>query len=343
MTLFGLDLATWWFVIVGILFAGYAVLDGFDLGAGAMHPFLGSREDRRKALNAIGPVWDGNQVWLIIGGGALFAGFPAVYATLFSAFYLPLILFLMSLIFRAISIEFRGKEPYRWWQNAWDVSYSASSILASFLLGVVLGNVILGLPIGADGEPVPGILQYLNPYALLVGASTTALFTLHGGLYLALKVEGELKLRLRILVQRATVVFVLLYFVLTNSTLLFVPQLADALKTQPWLFALPMLGLLAVANVTRCVARKKDVQAFVSSGLIPVFLMALVAVELYPNILHSTLPGGMDLTVSNSAAGDKTLGIMLCFAAVGTPLILTYTFFSFWVFRGKVKIDDQSY
>lgn len=343
MTLLGIDLSTWWFMIVGLLFAGYAVLDGFDLGAGAMHPFLGSSEARRKALNAIGPVWDGNQVWLVIGGGALFAGFPAVYATLFSAFYLPLTLFLIALIFRAISIEFRGKEPYGWWQNTWDISYAISSILASFLLGVVLGNVLQGLPIGADGEPLPGILQYLNPYAILVGMATLALFTMHGGLYLVLKSEGEMREQLRFLVQRATVVFVLFYFMLTNATLLYLPQLVDRLKDSPWLFAFPLGAMLSVANVTRCVAGKKDLQAFISSGAIPLFLMTLVALELFPNILPSTLNPLWNLTTDNSAASDKTLAIMLGFAAVGTPLILSYTFFSFWVFRGKVKIDDQSY
>jgi cytochrome d ubiquinol oxidase subunit II len=343
MTLLGLELSTWWFLVVGMLFAGYAVLDGFDLGAGAMHPFLRDSEDRRKALNAIGPVWDGNQVWLVIGGGALFAGFPAVYATLFSAFYLPLIFFLLALIFRAISIEFRSKEEWRWWRNFWDLSYGVSSIVAALLLGVVLGNVIQGLPIGADGEPIPGIIQYLNPYALLVGFTTLALFTMHGGLYLVLKSEGSLRIQLRKLVQRGTVIFVLLYILLTNATLLYVPKIAVFFKAHPWFFVLPLLGFLAVANVARCVAQKKDAQAFLSSAMIPALLMAVVALELYPNILVSTLDPAWSLNVQNASASDKTLGIMLGFAAVGTPLILAYTIFSFWTFRGKVKLDDQSY
>ena len=143
-TLFGLDYPTWWFLVVGGLFSGYAILDGFDFGAGAWHLFFDKEKHRRLALNAIGPVWDGNEVWLVIGGGALFAGFPVLYASLFSGMYIPFMLFLMFIIFRAISIEFRGKEEMKWWKTTWDISYSISSIMLAFLLGVVLGNVLQG-------------------------------------------------------------------------------------------------------------------------------------------------------------------------------------------------------
>jgi len=184
ITFLGLDLAVWWFMVVGAVFTGYAVLDGFDLGAGAIHMFFRREESRRVALNAIGPVWDGNEVWLVIGGGTLFAGFPVVYGTVLSAFYVPFILFLMALIFRAISIEFRSKEPMAWWRKLWDWSYSVASIVVAMSLGVVLGNLIQGLPIGADREFQGTWLSFLNPYALLVGLTTVALFAQHGAVYL---------------------------------------------------------------------------------------------------------------------------------------------------------------
>jgi cytochrome d ubiquinol oxidase subunit II len=162
-TFLGIELSTWWFAIVGAVFTGYAILDGFDLGADAIHLLFKKEESRRIALNAIGPVWDGNEVWLVIGGGALFAGFPDLYATIFSAFYIPFMLFLVLLILRAISIEFRSKEPMRWWRQMWDVLYSVSSALIGFSLGVVLGNLIIGLPIDSHYEYTGHFLQLLNP------------------------------------------------------------------------------------------------------------------------------------------------------------------------------------
>ncbi|MFM1883971.1 MAG: cytochrome d ubiquinol oxidase subunit, partial [Bacteroidota bacterium] len=190
MTFLGLDYPTWWFLIVGGLFAGYAILDGFDLGAGALHLFLKKEKSRRIALNAIGPVWDGNEVWLVIGGGALFAGFPEAYATLFSAFYLPFMLFLVALIFRAISIEFRSKEPMEWWRKSWDRAYAISSINMALLLGVVVGNAVLGIPMDDQGNFQGSVLDLLHPYALLVSLLTLAAFALQGGLYLSMKTEG---------------------------------------------------------------------------------------------------------------------------------------------------------
>src|SRR6056300_2106429 len=180
-TLFGLDYPTLWFLVVGGVFSGYAILDGFDLGAGSLHLFFRKEENRRIALNAIGPVWDGNEVWLVIGGGALFAGFPVMYATLFSSMYIPFMLFLVSLIFRAISIEFRSKEPMLWWRKTWDISYSISSILLAFLLGVVMGNVLQGIAIGSKySYQGSGFFEFLNPYAIMTGFTTLGLFMTHG-------------------------------------------------------------------------------------------------------------------------------------------------------------------
>ena len=169
-TLLGLDYPTWWFLVIGGLFSGYAILDGFDFGAGAWHLFFKKDKSRKIALNAVGPVWDGNEVWLVIGGGALFAGFPVMYATLFSSMYIPFMLFLMFIIFRAVAIEFRGKEEMTWWKKTWDISYSVASIALAFFLGVVLGNVLRGIPVDENFNYAGGgFFEFLNPYAVLVG------------------------------------------------------------------------------------------------------------------------------------------------------------------------------
>jgi cytochrome d ubiquinol oxidase subunit II len=175
-----LDLNTTWFILIGVLFTGYAMLDGFDLGVGALHLFTRTDEERRVMLNAIGPVWDGNEVWLVTGGGALFAAFPNVYATVFSGFYLAFVLLLVALIFRAVAIEFRSKQPMRWWRQMWDVGFGAGSILSSLLIGVAVGNIAWGVPIDARGEFAGTFLGLLGPYPLLVGVTTLALFMMHG-------------------------------------------------------------------------------------------------------------------------------------------------------------------
>lgn len=342
-TILGIDYPTLWFLVVGALFSGYAILDGFDLGAGAMHLFFKKEESRRIALNAIGPVWDGNEVWLVIGGGALFAGFPIVYASMFSAMYIPFMLFLFMLIFRAISIEFRSKEPMRWWRQMWDVSYSVSSILLGFLLGVVLGNVLLGVRIGENFEFQGHWLEFLNPYALMVGLTTVALFTMHGAIYLAMKTEGRLFSKVKQLLQRAIIFFVVSFSIVSLYTLLYIPHLSDDFKESPSLFIVPLLAFLSIANVPRLASKGKFGPAFLFSSITVALLLILVAIELYPVIIFSTIGEQYNLTVYNAASSEKSLGIMLLMAAIGAPLVLAYTAFVFYTFRGKVKLDETSY
>jgi cytochrome d ubiquinol oxidase subunit II len=203
------DLNSVWFMLVGLLLTGYAILDGFDLGVGALHLFTSKDEDRRIFLNAIGPVWDGNEVWLVTGGGALFAAFPHVYATVFSGFYLALMLLLMMLIFRAVAIEFRSKQPMAWWRRAWDVSFSIASVVSSLLLGVALGNIAWGVPLRPDHEYAGTFLGLLNPYSLMVGLTTVALFTMHGAIYLVMKTQGELHDKVRGWINNAIILFVI--------------------------------------------------------------------------------------------------------------------------------------
>jgi len=342
-TFLGIDYPTWWYLVVGALFTGYAILDGFDLGAGGWHLFLRKEESRRIALNAVGPVWDGNEVWLVIGGGALFAGFPELYATLFSALYIPFMLFLAFLILRAVSIEFRGKEPMAWWRRLWDTLYGVSSTALGVLLGVVLGNVLQGIAMDADHVYRGSWLAFLNPYALLTGLTTQALFMVHGAIYLGMKTEGRLFARLFLLLKQAMLVFVLLFVGLTAYTLLSLPHLTDRFLQEPWLAALPFLAFLSIANVPRLINRKRFKLAFGFSSIAVALLLMVVAVELYPVLLISTLDPAWSLTVYNAASSEKALRIMLGFAAVGTPLVLGYTFIVYRTFYGKVRLDEHSY
>jgi len=342
-TLLGIDYPTLWFLVVGGLFSGYAILDGFDLGAGAWHLFLNKEKSRRIALNAVGPVWDGNEVWLVIGGGALFAGFPDVYATLFSAMYILFMLFMAFIIFRAVGIEFRSKEPMKWWRRLWDVVYSLSSAMLALLLGVVLGNVLQGMALGPDKEYTGSWLEFLNPYALMVGVTTLALCMMHGAIYLTMKTEGRLFAKLTILLRRAIIFFIVSLSIVTLYTLIYIPHLTDDFKESPALFILPLLAFLSIANIPRLVRKRRYMQAFVFSSLSMAFLLMVVAFELYPTIILSTLDESYSLTVHNASSSDKSLGIMLLFAAIGAPLVLLYTGFVFYTFRGKVKLDETSY
>ncbi|MAX79388.1 MAG: cytochrome d ubiquinol oxidase subunit II [Crocinitomicaceae bacterium] len=343
-TFLGIDYPTWWYLVVGGLFSGYAILDGFDFGAGAWHLFFDSEKNRRIALNAVGPVWDGNEVWLVIGGGALFAGFPIVYASLFSGMYIPFMLFLMFIIFRAVSIEFRSKEPMGWWRKMWDVNYSISSIMLSFLLGVVLGNVLQGIDIGENFEYKGGaLLTFLNPYAIMVGITTLALFMTHGAIYLLMKTEGKLYARLTQLLKRGIIFFIVSFTITTAYTLIYIPHLHDSITKNSALFVVPVLAFLSIANVPRLASKRKYRSAFIFSSLTMSLLLILVAIELYPTILISTIDPMYNLNVYNSASSQDSLGIMLTIAAIGAPLVLIYTIFVYSTFRGKVELDETSY
>ncbi len=339
----GIDYPTLWFLVVGALFSGYAILDGFDLGAGAWQLFFRKEESRRIALNAIGPVWDGNEVWLVIGGGALFAGFPVFYASLFSAMYIPFMLFLAFLIFRAVSIEFRSKEPMLWWRKMWDVCYSISSAMLAFLLGVVLGNILQGIAIDKDFEFVGNWLEFLNPYAIMVGLTSLSLFMVHGAIYLAMKTEGKLFVRITVLLRRAILIFVGIFLLTTVYTLLYIPHLSDHLLGNPLLFLVPFLAFLSIANIPRLVSKSKYRRAFMFSALTMSLLLILVAIELYPVLLISTINPAYNLTIYNSVSSVKALQTMLIIVLIGAPLVGFYTLFVYRTFRGKVKLDDTSY
>ncbi len=340
---FTFDLNSIWFLLVGVLFIGYAILDGFDLGVGALHLLTKTDQERRLMINAIGPVWDGNEVWLVTGGGALFAAFPDVYATAFSGFYLPLMFLLFGLIFRAVAIEFRSKRENPSWRQFWDISFSVSSVLSALLIGVALGNIIWGITIGPDFEYIGSFFDLLHPYALLVGVTTVALFMMHGAIYVVLKTEDDLHNKIRGWVNNTIIFFIICYAMTTMATLVYVPHMTEIFRESPVFSILPLLNMLAIANIPREIHHHRDFRAFLSSCAAVAALLALVGLGMYPNLILANPALENSLTIYNAASSQKTLTIMLIIALIGMPLVIAYTSSIYWIFRGKVKIDSTSY
>lgn len=247
------------------------------------------------------------------------------------------------LIFRAISIEFRSKEPMPWWRKGWDISYCISSAMIALMLGVVLGNVLIGIPIDAEGNFTGTVFYFLNPYAILVGVTTLALFMMHGAIYLVMKTESRLYAKLTILVKNTTIFFAISVLLLSFYTLLYVPHLSNRIRQNEWMFAIPVLMVLSIANITRQIAKRRYRFAFLSSALTVSLLLIIIAIELYPNMLLSTTSPANTLTVHNASSSSKSLQVQLLFAAIGVPLAALYTGFVFWTFKGKVKLDEMSY
>lgn len=333
-----------WFTVFVLLLTGYAVLDGFDLGVGMLHLFSKKDVDRRLMLNSIGPVWDGNEVWLVTAGGALFAGFPDVYATLCSAFYIPVMLLLSGLIFRAVAIEFRSKQPMAWWRWMWDIFFCFASFLIAFILGLIMGNLIRGIPLDASKEFIGTIFDLFNPYALLVGFFTTALFTMHGAIYLMMKTEGELHERLRGFVNPSIIAFIMLYAITTFATLIYMPHMIENIQERPYFFLVALLNMFAIANIPRCIHLGQDGRAFISSAINIICLLALYAIGTYPEVIRaSNDPANLSLTLFNSASSVKTLKILMLMAIIGVPMVASYTIGIYWIFKGKVRLDSRSY
>jgi len=338
-----MDLNIFWFVMLGVLLTGYAILDGFDLGVGTLHLFVKGDRERRIVLNSIGPLWDGNEVWLVTFGGGLFAAFPHAYATAFSGFYLPFMLLLAFLMGRAVSLEFRSKQPAPWWRAYWDFSFSAASTLAVLLFGVAVGNAMQGLPIGADKEYAGSVFDLLGPYPLLVGALAVAMCTMHGSIFLYLKTEGALQQRVHGWMWRSFFAFLALYVAVSVATLLLVPHATQSFERWPAAWIVVVLNVLAVANIPRAIHLGRPGYAFVSSCCTVAALNFLFGMALFPNLLVSSLDPSFSLDIYNAAASQKTLGIMRTIVFIGLPFVAAYTATVYWVFRGKTKLDETSY
>jgi cytochrome bd ubiquinol oxidase subunit II len=333
-----------WFGIFVILLTGYAILDGFDLGVGMLHLFSKKDEERRIMLNSIGPVWDGNEVWLVTAGGALFAGFPPVYATICSAFYIPIMLLLTGLIFRAVAIEFRSKKAMAWWRWTWDILFSFASFLIAFVLGIALGNLVRGIPLDAEGEFSGTIASLLHPYALLMGVFVVALFFMHGAIFILMKTEGELHDKMRKWVNPSIIFYIIVYAIMTMLTLIYMPHMTEAIKDRPYIFLVALVNMLAIANIPREISKGRDGRAFISSCFNTICLMALYGIGTYPNAVRAINdPENLSLTIYNSASSQLTLEILMLIALIGVPLVISYTIAIYYIFHGKVKLESTSY
>ncbi|MCL2330520.1 MAG: cytochrome d ubiquinol oxidase subunit II [Phycisphaerae bacterium] len=331
-----------WFVLLIVLLTGYAILDGFDLGVGILHLTTRDDRERRILLNSIGPLWDGNEVWLVTFGGALFAAFPDAYATVFSGFYIAFMLLLFALIFRAISIEFRSKTNSPIWRRTWDIAFSISSTVATLLFGVAVGNIMIGIPIGSNMEFHGHFFDLLRPYPLLVGLFAVSMFAMHGAIYLHLKTEGSLQEHVYQWMWRSFGCFLVLYMLTTIFTLVHEPRAVQHFESHPWLWAIVVLNVLAIANIPRTIFYNKPMQAFLSSCASIVGFIFLFAMALFPNIVTASNPEH-SMSIYNSASSAKTLTIMLIIAALGMPFVIGYTAVIYWVFRGKVQLGEHSY
>lgn len=338
-----MDLNAAWFLLIWVLFAGYAILDGFDLGVGVLHLLARDDRQRRIQMNAIGPVWDGNEVWLLTAGGALFAAFPPVYATVFSGFYLALMLVLFALIFRAVSMEFRGQVDRPGWRRVWDWALGLGSLVPAIIFGVAIGNILRGLPIEADGTLNVPFLALLNPYALLIGILSLVMFVMHGAAYLAVKTDGDLQQRMARWTIGAWMAFVVLYLAATVATFFVSPSLFEGVFGNPlfWVFFLLLLGAIIYVPIANRAG--KFLRAFLASAATIAAMIGLTATSLFPRMVPSSLDLAGSLTIYNASSTPRTLTVMLVIALIGMPLVIAYTACVYRVFAGKVVIGNDSY
>jgi cytochrome d ubiquinol oxidase subunit II len=332
-----------WYIVIGAAMLFYTVLDGFDLGVGGLHLFARTDEQRRIFLNAIGPVWDGNEVWIVVVMGALFAGFPGAYASLFSGFYSLLMFLIAGLMFRAAAIEFRSKRDSKRWRAIWDIAFALSSILVGLVLGIILGNAVQGIPIDANQNFAGHFSDFLRPYPIIVGITSMALFTMHGTIYLAMKTEGETHEIVRRWITPAILSFIIWYAITTVATFIYQPHMLQRFLAKPQLSIFPVLALLAILNIPYQARKNNHGWAFISSCLSIVLLLILFSLGTFPFFVYSTLNPAYSLTIYNTASTHKTLGILLIIVGIGIPLVLAYGFWVYRIFRGKVRLDKSSY
>jgi cytochrome d ubiquinol oxidase subunit II len=323
-----------WYLLIGVLLVGYSVLDGFDLGVGTLLPFLAKKEsDKRTLFNAIGPFWDGNEVWLLTGGGALFAAFPHVYATVFSGFYLALMLVLFALIFRAVALEFWSYDEPR--RGLWEWAFVIGSFLPSLLYGVALGNVVVGIPLNAQMEFTGNFFTLLRPFPLIVGLLGLAAILMQGATYTALKTEGALRMQAKKLLSTLWLAFIVLFGLSFVGALIFKSDVAGNILAY-------VAGLVVLATwylTKRASQQGKDGQAFLMSSLTFLGLWGIVGAIHYPNLVLASNDPGLSLTITNTSSSQLTLTVMLIIALVGMPFVIGYTIYAYKVFKGKVKLN----
>ena len=326
-----MDLPIIWFVIIAIFWTGFFVLEGFDFGVGALHSVVGKNEtERRVAINSIGPFWDANEVWLIVGGAAIFAAFPSWYATMFSGLYLAMLLILVALILRGVSFEWRGKGKTQRWRNSWSGTMTVGSILAPLLLGVGLGDLLVGLPINADEQFTGTFWNLLTPYGLLTGVFLLLMCIIHGATFMGMKTTGDVRVRSRMIASRLSY----LGFVVALGWAAWTHYLGSRSVLAIFFSLLAVLPILYVAPG---LAAGKEGRAFAASAVAIGSSVAMIFASLYPNVMVSSTDAANNLTVAGTASGSYTLGVMTVVAVVLFPIVLLYQAWNYWVFRKRVS------
>jgi len=333
------DLNTLWFVLVTILFIGYFILEGFDYGVGILMPLLGKDDqERRIIINTIGPVWDGNEVWLLTAGGAIFAAFPLWYATMFSGFYIALILMLLALILRGVAIEFRSKNRYPAWRTTWDWAIFLGSFIPALLWGVALGNLLRGVPIDENMNYVGNFFTLLNPYALLGGVTMLSVFILHGAIFLALKTKDELVTRAIAATKKVGPVATILVFVFVVATY-FATDFVARLGINPGIIPIAAGGCLLAAGWF--IHHDRPGWAFIMNSLTIALSTLTIFMTLYPRVMISSLNPAWDLTIYNASSSPYTLTVMSVVALIFVPIVLVYQGWSYWIFRQRLGRDSE--
>jgi cytochrome bd ubiquinol oxidase subunit II len=334
-----MDLNTLWFLLIGVLFTGFFVLEGFDYGVGILLPFLGKTDtERRRIINTIGPVWDGNEVWILTGGGAIFAAFPHWYATLFSGFYLALFLMLAALIVRGVAFEFRSKDKSPAWRALWDWSIFFGSAIPALLWGVALANLLKGTPIDETKTFTGGFLDLLSPYTLLAGLATLTLFITHGAIFLNLKSTDPIRARAAAATRKVGPVATVLLLLFAVGTYAWTDVYAR-LGVNPGLVPLMALGALLAAGAL--IHQEKMGWAFTMTTLTIVFTVATLFVSLYPRVMVSSLDPEWSLTIYNASSTPYTLKVMTVVAAIFVPIVLAYQAWTYWVFRHRITAESH--
>lgn len=330
-----MELNVLWFIFIAVLFIGYFVLEGFDFGVGILLPFLGRTDQRRRMIiNTIGPHWDGNEVWLITAGGAMFAAFPGWYATLFSSFYLPFFFMLMALIVRGVAFEFRSKEDHPLWRSTWDWAIFAGSLAPALLWGVVMANLVRGIPIDASQNFVGGLWDLLDPFALLGGLVSLVSFTILGAAFLALKIDGSLMLAARRVTRRMWLpaLALLVAFTIIN-------YISTDLLIRPGLVArlIPIGAALALIISGWFIRQGRDGWTFALLSASVALAAAAIFFQLFPRVIVSSIDPAYSLTIDNTASGPTTLHLMTTVTVILLPLVIAYQAWSYWLFRKRIS------
>lgn len=322
----------------------YATLDGFDLGVGCLHLFARKDEERRVFLNAIGPVWDGNSVWIVISIGILLAGFPKVFASLLSGLYIPMMLLIFGFMFRSAAMEFRSKKESSLWRKTWDMLFFLASLLISIDLGLILGNLIQGMPLNHTGIILWDQLYFFNPYASLIACFTLIFFTLHGCLYLLIKTEGHTQKHLLKFSYLLVITFLALWLATTLATYKYFPFMMNRIFQYPSLVLFVIISLLGIFSIPYQLYKKRFGWAFIGSCIAILSLMLLYGIGTYPNlIISSKNPENLSLSIFNSSSSPISLWVIFIVALAGTPLSIFYVSYVYKVFKGKVKLGPTSY